>query len=146
MHAMHAVALAPMVSKILEKWLAHVINTIHLDIKAKNEGHWMTPSWALCSKGSQNCDSLTQCYGVREASKPRQEILSLTHSVWSMGHRLFTKLIDSFAHCNIAELHTKWGVCVATNFKRSGVPHAVRGILSFKRRTTGGVKLIRVCV
>ena len=48
--------------------------------------------------------------------------------------------------------HNEWMPCTllffaATNFKRTGVKHAVRGIFSFERMnfiTGGGVKLIRV--
>ena len=134
MHAMHAEALAPTISKILQKWLDYAILHVHIDFKAKYQGHWMTLGWDLSSKAGQICDSLTQCYGVREAGKARQEICSLTHSVWSMGHGLIIKLIDSFAHSQDNIIAHKIWCFAATNFKRSGVKHAVKGTLSFQRR------------
>ena len=128
---MHAVAVAPIISKILEKWLDNAIFHVHIDFKAKYQGHWMTLGWDLSSKAGQICDSLTHCYGVRKAGRTGHKIPSLTHSVWSMGQRLIIKLFDSFAHSETTQLHKKLGFFAATNFKRTGVKHAVRGISSF---------------
>ena len=42
MHAMHAVAEAPIIGKILQKFLDYAIFHVHIDLKAKYQGHWMT--------------------------------------------------------------------------------------------------------
>ena len=42
MHAMHAEAVAPIISKILEKQLDYAMLQVHLEFKAKYQGHWMT--------------------------------------------------------------------------------------------------------
>ena len=106
---------------------------VHLEFKAKYQGHWMTLGWALGTQMGQICDSLTHCYGVREAGRTGHKIPSLTHSVGSMGHWLIIKLFDSFAHSKTTQLHTKLGLFAAAYFKRTGVKHAVRGISSFER-------------
>ena len=131
---MHAGTVASIISKILEKWLDYGMLHVHLDLKATYQGHWMTWGRASSTLRGQICDSLTHCYGVREAGRTGHKIPSLTHSVWFMGHWLIIKLFDSFAHSKTTQLHTKLGFFAATNFKRTGVKHAVRGISSFAKR------------
>ena len=49
-----------------------------------------------------------------------------------MGHGLIIKLIDSFAHSQDNIIAHKIWCFAATNFKRSRVKHAVKGISSFQ--------------